>query len=467
MTDPMTERPERAEADEARPSEPRDLTPDFVREVVTAIGERNEARVGDLLAPLHHADVADLLERLSPEERTLLVEMLRPHIDPAVLSELDETVRDGLIEQIGTEGLAAAITALDSDDAVDLIEDLDEEVKQEVLEAIPEKDRVILESGLAYPEESAGRLMQRELVAVPAYWTVGEVIDYLRSADELPEDFYDLFIVDPGHRPVGKIPLSRVLRTKRPVAVGDVMSRELTTVPVTMDQEEVAFLFRHHDLVSAPVVEEDGRLVGVITVDDVVDVIDEEAEEDIMHLGGVSADDLYRAVVATTRSRFSWLLVNLLTAVVASLVIFQFEDTIAQVVALAVLMPIVASMGGNAGTQTLTVAVRALATKELTPTNAFRIVGKELLVGGFNGILFAFVTGIIAWLWYGDPVLAFVIGAAMIANLVVAGFAGAAIPLVLERTGIDPAIASPVFLTTVTDVIGFFTFLGLAALLLL
>jgi magnesium transporter len=452
----MGENPEQAPAEAAPAREPFDLTPEFVRSVVTAISEQDEPRVRDLLAPLHHADVADLLERLSAEERALLVDILRPHIDPEVLSELDETVRDGVIEQLGTKEVAAAITELDSDDAVGLIEDLDEAVQQEVLQAVPERDRVILETGLAYPEDSAGRLMQRELVAVPTYWTVGEIIDYLRSAEDLPDDFYDLFIVDPKHRPIGKIPLSRVLRTKRPAAVGDIMLRELITVPVTMDQEEVAFLFRHRDLVSAPVVGEDGRLVGVITVDDVVDVIDEEAEEDIMHLGGVSADDLYRAALATTRSRFSWLLVNLGTAVLASIVIFQFEDTIEKLVALAVLMPIVASMGGNAGTQTLTVAVRALAMKELTPTNAYRVVGKEVLVGSFNGILFAILSGVVAWLWFDSPAIGLVIAAAI-----------TAIPIGLARTGIDPAVASGVFLTTVTDVIGFFAFLGLAALFLL
>ncbi len=467
MTEPAGDTRKKSAAETPHVEQPVGLAPGLVDSVVAAIAEGHLARVRDLVLPLHAADVADLLQRLNAEERHGLVEALRPRIDPEVLSELDETVRDAIVEQLGAAEVAAAVAELDTDDAVDLIEDLDAEVQREILQAVPAAERVMLETGLAYREYSAGRLMQRELVAVPAYWTVGEVIDFLRTAEGLPEDFYDLFIVDPRHRPVGKLPLSRVLRAKRPVAVGDIMLPDFVTVPVDMDQEEVAFLFRQHDLVSAPVVEREGRLVGAITIDDVVDVIDEEAEEDIMHLGGVSGDDLYRATLATTRSRFTWLMVNLFTAVLASFVIFQFEDTIEKIVALAVLMPIVASMGGNAGTQTLTVSVRALATKELTPTNALRIVGKELLVGSFNGILFAILAGVIAWLWFDDAAIGLVLAAAMLINLVVAGFAGTVIPLALDRTGVDPAVASTVFLTTVTDVIGFFAFLGLAAWFLL
>lgn len=467
MTEPAKRSPEQRAAEAPGADEQVGLALEFVRAVEAAIAAGDEARVRDLLAPLHPAGVADLLERLPGEVRQALVDVLRPGLDPEVLSELDETVRETVMERLHTEEVAAAVTELDSDDAVDLIEDLDKDVQQEVLEAVPEKDRVILETGLAYAEDSAGRLMQRELVAVPGYWTVGEVIDYLRSEEDLPRDFYDLIVVDPRHRPIGSIPLSWILRTKRPIKVGDIMEPDLITVPVTMDQEEVAFLFRQHDLVSAPVVESDGRLVGVITIDDVVDVIDEEAEEDIMHLGGVSTDDLYNAALATTRSRFSWLLVNLGTAFLASVVIFQFEETIEKIVALAVLMPIVASMGGNAGTQSLTVAVRAIAMKELTPTNAFRIVGKEVLVGSFNGLLFAALAGVAAWLWFGDGAIGLVIAAAMIINLVVAGLAGTAIPIGLARTGVDPAVASGVFLTTITDVIGFLAFLGLAALYLM
>ena len=368
--------------------------------------------------------------------------------------------------------VAAAIGELDTDDAVEVIETLDDEAQQRVLEAVAPEDRIILEDGLTYPEESAGRLMQRELVAVPSYWSVGQTIDFMRDAaesdgEELPDDFYDIMVVDPAHRLLGTVPLSRVLRNKRPVKVEALMDPDKRVVPVTMDQEDVALLFRQYGLVSAPVVDPSGRLVGVITVDDVVDVIDDEAEEDIMHLGGVSEIDIYSAAIETTRSRFSWLAINLLTAILASIVISFFTVTIEKIVALAVLMPIVASMGGNAGTQALTVAVRSLAMKDLPPSNALRVVGKEVLVGSFNGILFAALTGVVAWVWFGSPALGVVIALAMIINMVVAGLAGTTIPLVLERAGIDPAVASGVVLTTITDVVGFSAFLGLAALILL
>jgi magnesium transporter len=372
------------------------------------------------------------------------------------------------VEQLGPVETAAAVAELDTDDALDVIAELDEEEQQQILEAIPAADRTLIEQGLAYPEDSAGRLMQRELVAVPSFWTVGDTIDHLRkSADEspdgLPSDFYDIFVVDPGHRPVGAIPLSHLLRARRPVPLTDLMATEMKVIGANTDQEEVAFLFRQRDLTSAPVVDDGGRLVGVITIDDVVDVIDEELEDDMMRLGGVREDDLYSAAMETARSRFGWLLVNLGTAILASLVIGAFDATIEQMVALAVLMPIVASMGGNAGTQTLTVAVRALATKELTAGNALRVIGKELMVGGVNGVLFAIIAALVAWFWFGSVAIAVVLGLAMIINLVVAAVAGASIPLMLERVHVDPAVASGVFLTTITDVVGFFAFLGLAA----
>ena len=445
-----------------------DLDADLAGGVVRALAEGRAGRVRDLIQPLHYADVADLLERLSPDERTELLDVIADDFDADVLAELDETVRDEIIDHMDPADLAAAVADMESDDAFHIIEDLDTEDQQKVLEAIPGAERALIEEGLAYPDDSAGRLMQRELVSVPGHWTVGRTIDFMRAGGEgLPEVFYDIFVVDPLHRPVGSFPLSRLLRTKRPTPVADIMETEMKLIPVATDQEDVAFLFRQRDLVSAPVVDEGGRLVGAITVDDVLDVIVEEHEEDIMLMGGVPVDDLYSAAVETTRSRFSWLLVNLATAILASATIGLFEATIEQMVALAVLMPIVASMGGNAGTQTMTVAVRALATKELTSTNALRVIGKELIVGGFNGILFAAITGVVAWAWFSNPTLAVVIAMAMIVNMVVAGLAGTTIPIVLERAGKDPAIASGVFLTTMTDVIGFFTFLGLAAWLLL
>ncbi len=412
--------------------------------------------------------MTDLLELLSPDERTALHDIIGDDFDADVLSELDETVRDEINDHMDSDDLAAFVADLESDDAFHIIEDLDSEEQQKVLDAIPGAERALIEEGLAYPDDSAGRLMQRELVNVPAHWTVGRTIDFMRDDTEgLPEVFYDIFVVDPRHRPVGSIPLSQLLKTKRPILAADIMETEMKLIPVATDQEDVAFLFRQRDLVSAPVVNEGGRLVGAITVDDVVDVIHEEHEEDIMLLGGVPVDNLYSAAVDTTRSRFSWLLVNLATAILASATIGLFEATIEQMVALAVLMPIVASMGGNAGIQTLTVAVRALATKEITSTNALRVIGKELIMGGFNGILFAVITGIVAWAWFANPTLAVVIAMVMVVNMVVVRLADSTIPIIIERAGHDPAIASGVFLTTMTDVIGFFTFLGLAAWLLL
>jgi magnesium transporter len=325
----------------------------------------------------------------------------------------------------------------------------------------------MIEQGLAFPDYSAGRIMQRELIAVPSYWTVGETVDYLRNNPHLPDDFYVLFVVDPRHRPQGVVRLAALLKVRRTVRLRDIMSTDLEVLTVTMDQEDVAYLFRQRDLLSAPVVDASGRLVGRITVDDVVDVIDEEAEDDMLRLAGLSETSLYSAVLDTAKSRFTWLVVNLGTAVVASLVIGLFSDTIEQVVALAVLMPIVASMGGNAGTQTLTAAVRGLAMKDLVPDNARRVLGKEVLVGAVNGVAFAIMAGIVTWLWFDSAAIALVIAAAMIINMICAGLFGIAIPLTLDRLKIDPAVASSVFLTTVTDVVGFFAFLGLAALFLL
>jgi magnesium transporter len=447
------------------------LEPDFVKAVVEATEEGASENLKQLLEPIHYADVADLLQGLDPDIRSALVDAIRAEFDPRILAELDETVRDEVITQLGVDDVASVLSALDSDDAIDLVEQLEPEQQREILEAVPDIDRTLIEQGLTYPEDSAGRLMQREMVTVPNVWTVGDTIDFMRRAAEeeeraLPEQFYDLYVVDPGHRPMGAVALSRLLRSKRPVPVADIMTERLTRIPVTMDQEEVAFIFRQRDLVSAAVIDDSERLVGSITIDDVVDVIEEEHEEDIMHLGGVRTDDLYRAIIDTTRFRFPWLLVNLVTAVVASVVISLFQSTIEKMVALAVLMPIVASMGGNAGTQSLTVAVRALATKELTSTNAFRVIGKELIVGGSNGILFAVLTGMVGAIWFASIGIGAVMALAMIVTLLVAGFAGTTIPLVLARSGVDPAIASGVLLTTITDVIGFFTFLGLAAWLL-
>ncbi|MGQ9371177.1 magnesium transporter [Azospirillum sp. ST 5-10] len=443
------------------------VDPEFVDEICELLraGRRDEVR--GRLDELHAADVADLLEQTGPEERERLIDILRPGFDAEVLSYLNVDLREEVVDLFEPKELAAAVAELDTDDAVDLIEDLEEEQQREILANLPAETRALVEENLTYEEYTAGRLMQRDLVAVPQFWTVGRTIDYLRaSGDELPEDFYAIFVVDPMHRVVGAVPLSRVMRQKRAARIADLATEDFHAIPATMDQEEVANLFRQYALVSAPVVDGRGRLLGVITVDDVVHVIDEEAEDDFLKLGGVGEASIYRSAVDTAKARVSWLAVNLLTAFVASGVIALFEATIERIVALAVLMPIVASMGGNAGTQTLTVAVRALATRELSEANALRVIGKEMLVGILNGVVFAVLCGAISGVWFGFEIGA-VIACAMVVNLFIAGLCGVLIPLGLDRIGVDPAVASSVFLTTVTDVVGFFAFLGLAAAVLL
>ena len=421
-----------------------------------------------LVAPLHGADFADLIEQLDHDARVLLVEKLGSKIDSEALSNLNYTLRLTLIKHLPLSKLAVLINDLESDDAIDIIEDLDEEEQTALLNLIPANDRAVYEQGLSYPEESAGRLMRRELVTIPNFWTVGQTIDFLRRQKDhdIPEEFYSLIVVGPNHRPVGLLKLSKLLIEARVTAIATIMDRDAKPISAEMDQEDVAFLFRQYGLVESPVIDEAGRLVGSITIDDVVHVIHEEHEEDLLSMAGVREIDFYADIRQTTLMRFNWLALNLMTAIAASLVISLFSDALEQLVALAVLMPIVASMGGNAGTQTLTVAVRALAVNELTPANAWAIITKETLVGGANGLIFALLMGGIAWVWFSDPALGGVIAAAMIINLVLAGLAGVVIPVMLERMGKDPAISSAVFLTTVTDIVGFFAFLGLASLFL-
>ena len=431
-----------------------------------ALDAHDVERVRRLVKPLHYTDVADLLERLSPEQRHEAVEAIRPDMSPDVLIELDEAVRDEVVDQLGIRDVAAAVTEMDTDDAVEVIEYLDEDVQQQVLEALPAEERALVEEALAYPEESAGRLMQRDFVAVPAFWTVGETIDHMRTAPDLPDAFYDIFVVDPMHRPIGKLPLSRVARSRRPVRVSDIMRTNHTLIPVAMDQEEIAQLFRRLDLVSAAVVDEAGRLVGTITVDDVVDVIDEEAEEDMLHLAGVGETDVHMPAFSTARRRTRWLLVTVVKSILASAVISQFEVTIEKMVALAVLMPIAAALAGDAGMQVVTVTVRALATKAITAGNMSRAIGKEVAVGVLNGLVFATLMGVLAGLWFGDLPIGLVLAGAMLFNLIWSGVAGTLIPLALSKLGVDPAIASGPFLVTTTDVLGFFSFLGLATVFL-
>ena len=436
--------------------------------IVRALRGGDKATARRLAESLHPADTADLLERVSPGELERLVDTLGKPFDPNILAELDETIVERVIDLLGAEQAGEAVASMATDDAVEIVEALDADVQQAVLDVLPQIRRTLIQEGLAWPEESAGRLMQRNVVALPDDWNVGKAIDYLREAEDLPADFFDLFLVDQGYRPIGTIPLSRVLRTPRSASLTEIVRSDLRIIPADMDQEEVAFQFRQRDLISAPVVDGDGRLLGVITVDDIVDVIHEEHEEDIMALAGVGAEDnLFHAIMDTTRSRFIWLMIHLIAAIAASWVISLFAGTIQELVALAILMPIVATMGGTAGIQALTVAVRAIAVKELTPMNAVRAVRKEMLVSGLNGLLFAALIGGVAWAWFASPALGGVIALAMVISLLTAGFTGSVLPVVLQRAGFDPAVASSALLTSITDVVGFYVFLGLAAALLL
>ena len=444
-----------------------EVPPELVRRVEAALTEDRTDDVRSLLADLSATGQASIIEQLSDDERDKLVEILKSDLDPETLLELVEGVRESVLDHLNSKDIAAAARELETDDADFIIDELEADERAEVLAELPADERAEIESALAYPDGTAGRLMQRSLVRIPDGWTVGEVIDHCREATDLPDDVYDIFVVDSGGRLRGSVPLGRMLRTKRPVPILDIVDPDIPSVPATAEQDEVAHLFRDKNLVSCPVIDEIGRLQGVIMVDDVVDVIDEEAEADLLKMAGVDHDDMHASPVRTARLRAVWLTINLATAVLASAVIGQFENAIEQIVALAVLMPIVASMGGNAGTQTVTVAVRSLATGQLTSANALRFVVKEALVGGLNGLVFALVMGAAVVAWYGEWRLGAVIGAAMICNLLAAALGGTLIPLGLQKFGVDPAVSSTVFLTTVTDVIGFLSFLGLATIFLL
>ncbi|MDT8437924.1 MAG: magnesium transporter [Wenzhouxiangellaceae bacterium] len=444
------------------------LDKELINAVLDAVEAEDSNQVSELLEPLHAADVADLIEQITSEERDALVEVWGENIDGDILSELDESIREPLIEALPPEVLAEAVRDLDSDDVVDLVEDLEDEQKSRVLEVLEAVDRIGVESSLAYPEYSAGRLMQRELVALPEDWTVGEAIDFLRRAEELPDQFYHVMLVSPSMKPVAYVALGRLLSSPRDVALATIGEDSFRTIKVTDEEADVAYLFNHYHLISSPVVDENGRLVGVITIDDAMAVLDEEHEEDILRMAGVADDSsLADSVLETSKGRALWLLVNLVTAILASVVINQFTDSINQLVALAVLMPIVASMGGNAGTQTMTVAVRAIATRELTAKNAMRVSGREIAVGAINGIAFGLLMALVAGFWFGVPMLAVVIAVAMLLTLIAAALGGIVIPIVLEKFNIDPALASGPFVTTVTDIVGFFAFLGLASVILL
>lgn len=458
MTEALEETEEKTEEQKSH-----HLSAEFIHEVIDELEEENWPRVRELIKPLHAADLAYLLDVIRADERAQLIEKLGDTLDPEVVTHLAPALREHVFDTMGVKASAAAISQLERDDAVDVIGDLEARGQEEILKALPAETRVELEEGLSYPESSAGRLMSKHFVSMPEYWRVGDAIDFLRQNENLPRDFYEIFVVDPKFRPVGGVLLSRIMRNQRDVMIRDIMQEDIRAVSTELDQEEVAHIFRKYGLVEAPVINGEGRIVGVITVDDVVSVIQEEAEEDIMRLGGVQEGDFYSAVWKTAKKRFPWLFINLLTAIVASVVIGLYEESIAQLVALAVLMPIVASMGGNAGTQTVTVAVRALATRELSDANAYRVIGKELLVGGVNGLLFAIVSAGVVYMWFDDVQLSMVFAAAMVVTLLIAGLSGALIPYSLNKLGADPAVASSVFLTTVTDVVGFLAFLGIAA----
>ncbi|MGB1395127.1 MAG: magnesium transporter [Candidatus Puniceispirillaceae bacterium] len=443
------------------------LTPKVEAAIRDCFASQQWHRLRMLMDPLHPADKADLLERISIDEIQILVSQYGSEFDPEILPYLDEEVREDVVEMLDPEVFAASLPELDSDDVVTIAEELEPEELDDALAALPARDRVLVEQSLSYPEDSAGRLMQREMVVVPPFWTVGQTIDYLRSAKLDNTDFYLIMVTDTAGHPVGEVRLNKLLCTQRARRISEIMDTDIRSLPVTMDQEEVALLFRRYGMVTTGVVDSEGRLAGIITLDDIIDVIDEEAEEDLMALAGVSDASIRTSVLETLRGRTPWLFVNLLTAVAASIVIGFFENTIEKIVALAVLMPIVASMGGNAGTQTITVAVRAIAMREFSPKLAVTFGLRELYVGIINGVLFAGVTALLSYVWFGQADIALLLAIAMFINLIVAALSGTLIPLVLVKSGVDPAVASSVFITTITDVIGFLVFLGLAALYLL
>jgi magnesium transporter len=435
-----------------------------IREAVSA---GDVTRLSQLLDPLHAADIADLLEQISAFDRAALLSMWSGEIDGEILSEIDESIREEVMDSMPDAAVAEAMRELDTDDMVDILEDLDRADQDKILDALDEVDRVAVEQALAYPDDSAGRLMQREVVVAPAHWTVGEAIDFLRVSDHLPDQFYHVILTDPRMMPMGYVTLGRLLSSRRDVALRDIVEDSFRTVTATDPQEDVAYAFNQYHLISCPVVDSGGRLVGVITIDDAMNVLDEEHQEDMLLLAGVAEDSsIGDGIFATVKSRLPWLAISLFTANIGALVISQFEETIARVVVLAALMPIVAAMGGNAATQSLTVAVRALATRDLTAANAFRVVRRELMVGLINGLVFATVMGLAAWSLFGAPMIGAVIGLALIITLLVAALSGVVVPLLLNRLGFDPALSSGTFVITMTDVIGFVTFLGLASVML-
>jgi magnesium transporter len=443
------------------------LTPAFLRAVLEALEVENTVKVKALVDPLHAADLGALIGAMTAADRRALVDALGSDIDPEVLSELDEDLRNEIVRQLGSKTIAEAVKELDVEDAAYVLEDLEDAEKREVLSQVPLEDRAEVIDALLFSEESAGRLMHREFVALPGNLTVAEAITRM-TAPDTPEEFQEIYLIDTDGKPSGFVALSRLLRAEPSAKLADIASTEMTVIPAETDQKAFTYLFEHYHLNSAPITDDQGRLVGVLSAGSVVEVLQDMHKAEVLALGGVAEEDSFSAPIAkTTYLRFSWLFVNLLTAIMASIVIGFFEDSLERVVALAILMPIVASMGGNAGTQTLTVVVRALATKELNQANLWRVVNRELLMGAANGVGFAVIAAGITYVWFKDPALSGVIASAMIINLLAAALAGILVPVGLNRAGVDPAVSSPVFVTTVTDVIGFLSFLGLATWLLL
>ena len=440
-----------------------DFNKDFIDTFSKNIENRNVDLINLTLKDLHEADIANLIENLNPETRTKLIEIESFDIDPEIFIELNESIQAEVLQLLSIDSLIKIIKRLESDDAIQILENLTKGIKEKVLEKLPPKDKFLLQEGLSYPEDSAARIMQREFTAVPSNWTVGQTIDYLREDKELPEEFLEIFIVDNDFKPIGTVPSSRVLRTSRESKMNSIMIEMPVLISVDMDKEEVGLAFENYNLVSAGVVNKENKLVGMITADDAVTVVKEEAEEDTLRLAGVGDEEITDSVMLKTKRRFNWLLLNLFTALLATWVISNFGASIEQMVALAFLMPIVASMGGNAGMQTLAVTIRAIATKELSKSNFNTVVGKEFLIGILNGVIFAIITGIIVQLWFKEQNLSILIGLSMILNMIVAGLFGILVPVSLKKLNIDPALASSVFVTTITDVIGFLSFLGLGS----
>ena len=440
-----------------------DFNKEFINTFTQNIENRNVEFINQTLKDLHEADVANLIENLNPDTRNKLIEIESFNIDPEIFIELNESIQSEVLQLLSIDSLIKIIKRLESDNAIKILENLSKEVKEKVLEKLPPKDKFLLQEGLSYPEDSAARIMQREFTAVPSNWTVGQTIDYLRENKDLPEEFLEIFIVDNDFKPIGTVPSSRVLRTSRDLKMNSIMREMPVLISVNMDKEEVGLTFENYNLVSAGVVNKENKLVGMITADDVVTVVQEEAEEDALRLAGVGDEEITDSVMLKTKRRFNWLLLNLFTALLATWVISFFGASIEQMVALAFLMPIVASMGGNAGMQTLAVTIRAIATKELSKSNFNRVVGKEFLIGILNGIIFAIITAIIVQLWFKELNLSLLIGISMVLNMIVAGLFGILVPVSLKKLNIDPALASSVFVTTITDVIGFLSFLGLGS----